>query len=80
MVLDGQLYKWFKANEHLATRVWSAQTTFTLPNGDILGPDAALILRDRWDILPSHKREKFPMVAPNFIIEVRSASNTFLIK
>ncbi|CAG8839334.1 45065_t:CDS:2 [Gigaspora margarita] len=52
---------WFKANEHLAARVWSAQTAFTLPNGDILCPDAALILRDRWDVLPSHKRENFPM-------------------
>ncbi|CAG8612472.1 22188_t:CDS:2, partial [Gigaspora rosea] len=71
-VLIGQLYKWFEANEHLAARFYSSQTGFTLPNGDILCSDTALIFRDRWNALPSYKRENFPTVAPNFIIEVRS--------
>ncbi|RIB24026.1 hypothetical protein C2G38_2139432 [Gigaspora rosea] len=68
-VLIGQLYKWFEANEHLAARFYSSQTGFTLPNGDILCSDTALIFRDRWNALPSYKRENFPTVAPNFIIE-----------
>jgi Uma2 family endonuclease len=55
--------------------VFSSSTIFQLPNGGKRSPDAAWIRRDRWEALTSEQRRKFPPIAPDFVIELHSASD-----
>ncbi|CAB4441541.1 unnamed protein product [Rhizophagus irregularis] len=68
---------WVLANPNLAREYGSPQVLYTLPNGDQLGPDACVILNNRWNILTNaQQNEAFPPVTPNFIIELRSQSDS----
>lgn len=55
--------------------VFSSSTIFQLPNGGKRSPDAAWIAHARWEALTTEQRRKFPPVAPDFVIELRSASD-----
>jgi len=48
---------------------------FTLPNGAVLGPDASWIRRERWDALSRKDKERFSPICPDFVIELRSATD-----
>lgn len=54
---------------------FSSSTIFKLPNGADRSPDAAWIRRERWEALTPEQRKKFPPIAPDFIIELRSLSD-----
>ena len=54
---------------------FSSSTIFKLPNGADRSPDAAWIKRERWEALTPDQRRKFPPIAPDFIIELRSATD-----
>ena len=54
---------------------FSSSTIFKLPNGADRSPDAAWIRRERWEALTSEQRRKFPPIAPDFVIELRSATD-----
>jgi Uma2 family endonuclease len=54
---------------------FSSSTIFKLPNGADRSPDAAWIQRERWQALTPEQRRKFPAIAPDFIIELRSATD-----
>lgn len=49
---------------------------FTLPNGAVKSPDAAWIKRTRWEAIPSEQRKKFAPICPEFVIELRSDSDS----
>lgn len=49
---------------------------FTLPNGATRSPDAAWIRRDRWDALSESQKASFAPICPDFVIELRSASDS----
>lgn len=49
---------------------------FTLPNGAVRAPDASWILRSRLSELSEEQREGFWRIAPDFVIELRSSSDT----
>lgn len=55
---------------------FDSSTCFKLPNGAERSPDAAWIERDRWDALSDEERQKFPPIAPDFVIELRSATDS----
>ncbi len=55
---------------------FDSSTCFKLPNGANLSPDVAWIKQDRWDALTSQQREKFPPIAPDFVLELMSPSDT----
>jgi Uma2 family endonuclease len=55
---------------------FDSSTCFKLPNGAERSPDAAWVDRQRWEALTSAEREKFPPLAPDFVIELRSASDS----
>ncbi|MCY7274469.1 MAG: Uma2 family endonuclease [Phormidesmis sp. CAN_BIN44] len=55
--------------------VFSSSTVFKLPNGANRSPDAAWIQRDRWEALTPTQRRKFPPISPDFVIELRSATD-----
>jgi Uma2 family endonuclease len=49
---------------------------FTLPNGATRSPDAAWIKLDRWNALTEKRKASFAPICPDFVIELRSASDT----
>lgn len=54
---------------------FSSSTIFKLPNGADRSPDAAWIQRERWQALTPEQRRKFSPIAPDFVIELRSATD-----
>jgi Uma2 family endonuclease len=56
-------------------KVFSSSTIFKLPLGGKRSPDAAWVELSRWNELDSENREKFPPLAPDFVIELRSPTD-----
>jgi Uma2 family endonuclease len=56
--------------------VFSSSTIFKLPSGGDRSPDAAWIESSRWQSLTSEQRQKFPPIAPDFVIELRSRTDS----
>ncbi len=54
---------------------FDSYTGFKLPNGAERSPDAAWVRRERWQALSPQQRRKFPPLAPDFLIELRSATD-----
>lgn len=54
---------------------FSSSTILKLPNGADRSPDEAWIRRERWEALTAEQRRKFPPIAPDFVIELRSATD-----
>jgi Uma2 family endonuclease len=55
--------------------VFSSSAGFKLPNGADRSPDAAWVRQARWDALTPQQQCKFPPIAPDFVIELRSESD-----
>lgn len=49
---------------------------FTLSNGAMRSPDAAWIKAERWNALTMEEQASFAPICPDFVIELRSASDT----
>jgi Uma2 family endonuclease len=49
---------------------------FTLPDGSMRSPDAAWLSKERWQSLSREQRRKFPPACPEFVIELRSPSDS----
>ncbi|PSN18214.1 hypothetical protein C7271_13710 [filamentous cyanobacterium CCP5] len=56
--------------------VFDSSSGFTLPNGAMRSPDAAWILSERWNVLLSEQQASFAAIAPDFVVELRSSSDT----
>lgn len=54
---------------------FDSSTGFKLPNGADRSPDAAWVRLERWEALNPEQRQKFPPLAPDFVIELRSATD-----
>lgn len=54
---------------------FDSSTGFKLPNGAERSPDAAWVSLDRWEALTPEQRRKFPPLAPDFVVELRSATD-----
>jgi Uma2 family endonuclease len=55
---------------------FDSSTMFKLPNGAFRSPAAAWILLDRWNQLSLEEQETFPPICPDFVIELRSKSDS----
>ncbi len=55
--------------------VFSSSTMFKLPGGGDRSPNAAWVERSRWKALTPEQRQKFPAIAPDFVIELRSRTD-----
>lgn len=55
--------------------VFSSSTMFKLPGGGDRSPDAAWVELSRWQALTPEQRQKFPPIAPDFVIELRSRTD-----
>jgi Uma2 family endonuclease len=55
---------------------FSPNTGFNLPDGSCLSPDAACVSLARWNALTPREQAGFPPLCPEFLIEVRSRSDS----
>ena len=55
---------------------FDSSTCFKLPNGANRSPDVAWIKKERWDKLTSAEQEKFSPIAPDFVLELMSPSDS----
>ncbi len=77
-----------KRNADLTTdlNIWNRQTKlgvvfdssggFKLPNGGDRSPDASWVKLERWNALTPQQRKKFPPLCPDFVIELRSETDS----
>ena len=71
--LTAQLWLWNQGAE--LGKSFDSSTCFRLPNGADRSPDASWVTRERWEALTPEQREKFPPLCPDFVVELRSASD-----
>src|SRR5258707_519149 len=68
--ITAQLRTWAKRDR--TGRTFASDTGFTLPNGAMRAPDAAWVLKIRWNKLPKEDRERFAHICPDFVVELKS--------
>lgn len=56
--------------------VFDSSTCFKLPNGSNRSPDVSWVELSRWNALSLEQREKFPPIAPDFVLELMSPSDS----
>jgi Uma2 family endonuclease len=56
--------------------VFDSSTMFTFPNGAKRSPDVSWILKERIEALSLAERQKFARIVPDFVIELRSPSDS----
>ena len=64
------------AKENGTGRAFGPTAGFTLPNGAIRAPDVSWIPLSRWESLGADGRYGFAKICPDFVIELRSASDS----
>ncbi|MEG4630406.1 Uma2 family endonuclease [Microcoleus sp. AR_TQ3_B6] len=68
----GELYIW--AGQDGTGMCFDSCTGFKLSMGD-KSPDASWIKLERWNALSPEQQDKFPPICPDFVVELRSASD-----
>jgi len=72
--LTAKVYIW---NEQAKLgKVFDSSTEFRLPNGAYRSPDVAWVKQERWDALTPDQRRRFPPICPDFVIELRSETDS----
>jgi len=72
--LIGEFYFWVKTDG--TGKGFDSSTGFILPNGAERSPDLAWVRLSRWNALTDEERETFPPLCPDFVVELRSASDS----
>ena len=73
LILASRVFLWNE--EKAAGYTFDSSTGFKMPNGATRSPDVAWIRKDRWEAIPEEQQEKFAPICPDFVIELRSASD-----
>lgn len=69
-----QLRAWNKQTR--LGKTFNADTGFRLPNGATRSPDASWLPSKIWESLTPEQRRSFPPVCPDFVVELRSPSDS----
>ena len=72
--LIGYFYNWVEKNQSGVG--FDSSTVFKLPNRAKRSPDLAWIKNERWESLTAEEQEKFPPLCPDFVVELRSPSDS----
>ncbi len=72
-ILTQRLTEW--AQKDGSGLSFDSSTLFTLPDGSKRSPDASWIRRERVEKLSPEEQDRFAMIAPDFVIELRSPSD-----
>ncbi len=68
----GELYIWARQDD--TGICFDSSTGFKLSTGD-KSPDASWIKLERWNALSAEQKQKFAPICPDFVVELRSASD-----
>jgi Uma2 family endonuclease len=68
---------WVKADG--TGKGFDSSTGFTLPNGAERSPDLAWVRLSRWNALTERQRERFAPLCPDFVVELRSPSDSLTV-
>lgn len=71
--INFQLKLWAKQDK--SGKIYDSSTGFKLPNGATLSPDASWVQNERIEKFTAKQREKFLPLCPDFVLELRSASD-----
>ena len=71
----GQLWVWMSQNQKLGLG-FDSSTGFKLPNGADRSFDASWVRLEHWESLTPEQRRKFPPLAPDFVVELKSANDS----
>ncbi len=74
MEISRQLANWAIAQK--MGLAFDSSAGFTLPDRSILSPDASWISKEKWFALSEEDKNKFSPVCPEFVIEVRSKTDS----
>ncbi len=72
--LNFEVVRWSKKDK--TGIVFDSSTMFTLPNGAKRSPDVSWMTKAKWNKLSTSERRKFSCVVPDFVIELRSPSDS----
>ena len=72
--LSYQLQGWSRQNN--LGKAFDSNGGFKLPKGGNRSPDASWVTIARWNALTPDQREKFLPLCPDFVVELRSASDS----
>lgn len=72
--INYQLRQWTKQDGR--GKCVDSSAGYKMPNGSIMAPDASWILKERLEQILPDKRRKFLPLAPDFVIELRSESDS----
>ncbi len=80
--IGGHFFNW---NEKAQLgEAFDSSTAFRLPDGSTRSPDVAWVSREHWDELTEREQDRaddrqFPPLCPDFVIELRSATDSLAI-
>jgi Uma2 family endonuclease len=57
---------------------FDSSTAFRLLTSAVRSPDAAWVKKERWNALTEKEREQFPPLCPDFVLEIKSPSDTLV--
>ncbi|MEZ4678924.1 MAG: Uma2 family endonuclease [Caldilineaceae bacterium] len=72
--INGQLWLWNRETQLGYT--FDSSTGFNLLNGADRAPDAAWVATEHWDRISTEEKIRFAPIAPDFVIELRSSSDS----
>ena len=72
--ISAQLWNWAEVHQSLGV-AFESSGGFRLPNGATRSPDASWVKRNRWDVLKPEQQLGFVPLCPDFVVELRSASD-----
>ncbi len=73
-IVSGYLFMWY--HEHQLGDCFSPSTGIELPTGAVRSPDCAWVSDERLATLPENSDEQFLQVVPDFVVEVRSSTDS----
>lgn len=72
--IEGQLWLWNRQTK--LGKAFNSSTGFHLANGAFRSPDASWVKLERWEALTPQQREGFAPICPDFVVELRSRSDS----
>lgn len=72
--LIGYFFNWIEKDQSGVG--FDSSTVFKLPNGAKRSPDLSWVKNERWEKLTDQEQEKFPPLCPDFVVELRSPSDS----
>ena len=71
--VSGEIWSWNRRTK--LGYAFDSSTGFKLPNSAVRSPDVAWVSKEKWEALSETDRQGFALLCPDFVVEIRSASD-----